>query len=129
MLPGARKPRSSAKFAVESFDQNTHAALENRDDRSGIYGPFHSADPVARASSAGSMDSKLPEGDFRNLGLPRPRRSLPARRRGLLGVEPLRVRGVTPNHEDWVGEAKGRKAEKSDTDEEDFPETKGANAN
>jgi hypothetical protein len=39
------------------------------------------------------------------------------------------VRGVTPNHEDWVGEAKGRKAEKSDKDEEDFSQTKRANAN
>jgi hypothetical protein len=39
------------------------------------------------------------------------------------------VRGVTPNHEDWIGEAKGRKAEKSDNDEEDFPQTKRVNAN
>ena len=64
MLPGARKPRPSAKFAVESFDRNTHAALGNKGDRSGIDGPIHSADPVARASSAESMDSKSPEGDY-----------------------------------------------------------------
>jgi hypothetical protein len=39
------------------------------------------------------------------------------------------VRSVTANHEDWIGEAKGRKAEKSDNDEEDFPQTKRMNAN
>jgi hypothetical protein len=39
------------------------------------------------------------------------------------------VRGVTPHHEDWVGEAKGRKAEKIDNDEEDFPQTKRVKAN
>jgi hypothetical protein len=39
------------------------------------------------------------------------------------------VRGVTLHHEDWVGEAKGRKAKKSNNDEEDFPQTKRVNAN
>jgi hypothetical protein len=39
------------------------------------------------------------------------------------------VRGVTPNHEDRIGETKGRKAEKSDNDEEDFSQTKRVNAN
>jgi hypothetical protein len=39
------------------------------------------------------------------------------------------VRGVTANHEDGIGEAKGGKAEKSDNDEEDFSQTKRVNAN
>jgi hypothetical protein len=71
MLPDSRKPRSPAKFAVDSFDRNTQAALGNKDDR-GIEGPIHSADPVARAPTAESMDSKLSEGDFATSDSPDP---------------------------------------------------------
>jgi len=35
-------------------------------------GPIHSADPVAQASSAGSMDSKWQEGGFVTSGSPGP---------------------------------------------------------
>jgi hypothetical protein len=57
---------------VEFFDRNTHAALGNKDDRRGIDGPIASADPVARASTAESMDSKSAEGDFATSGSPGP---------------------------------------------------------
>jgi hypothetical protein len=39
------------------------------------------------------------------------------------------VCGVPPNNEDWIGEAQGRKTEKSDNDEEYFSQTKRVNAN
>jgi hypothetical protein len=68
MLPRDGKHRPLGKFAVESFDRNTHVALGNRDDLGGIEGPIHSADPVARASSAGSTDSTSPGGDFATSG-------------------------------------------------------------
>ena len=39
-----------------------------------------------------------------------------------------RVRTVTLCHEQWIGEAKGGKAEKRNDDEKDFPEGKWLNA-
>jgi hypothetical protein len=44
----------------------------NEDEGSGIDGPIHSADPVARASSRESMDSESSEGDFATSGSPGP---------------------------------------------------------
>ena len=72
MLPGSSKPRSPANVAVDSFDRNTHAALGNKDDHGGIEGPIHSADPVARAPTAESMDSTSSEGDFATSDSPDP---------------------------------------------------------